>query len=68
MESFVFQIFDKLHLVFTWMLKAGGSRLSEKLLEGPPTEDTVIDMQQQDGPPTRLVNFLYRNLPSKHPL
>ena len=43
------QIFQKLHQAFAWILKAGGSRLTERLLEGPPTEDSVIDFDRQEG-------------------
>ena len=42
-------IFKKLHRAFTWLLKAGGNRLTERLLEGPPTEDSVIDLEKQEG-------------------
>lgn len=43
------QIFRKLHQGFTWLLKAGSRRLTERLLEGPPTEDSVIDVEKQEG-------------------
>ncbi|XP_052769863.1 folliculin-like [Mya arenaria] len=42
------QVFKRLHMAFVWMLKACGNRLSETLLEGPPTEDTIIDMEKQE--------------------
>lgn len=42
-------VFRRLHLAFVWMLKACGNRLSETLLEGPPTEDSIIDMEKQEG-------------------
>ncbi|XP_060147285.1 folliculin isoform X2 [Globicephala melas] len=35
-----------LHTSFAWLLKACGSRLTEKLLEGAPTEDTLVQMEQ----------------------
>ncbi|GAB6031058.1 hypothetical protein CHUAL_007870 [Chamberlinius hualienensis] len=41
-------VFANLHLWFTWILRAGGNRMMEKLLEGPPTEDTVIDLEKQE--------------------
>lgn len=41
-------VYASLHLWFTWLLKAGGNRMTEKLLEGPPTEDTVIDLEKQE--------------------
>ncbi|XP_064634567.1 folliculin-like [Lineus longissimus] len=41
-------IFRYLHLSFTWVLKACGNRLTEKLVEGPPTEDSVIDLEKQE--------------------
>ena len=55
----LFQIFKKLHLAFTWILKAGGNRLTEKLLEGPPTEDAVIDMEKQEGTAKSIIAILY---------
>ena len=42
-------IFKILHMSFVWILKACGNRLSETLLEGPPTEDSIIDMEKQEG-------------------
>lgn len=41
-------VFKILHLAFVWILKACGNRLSETLLEGPPTEDSIIDMEKQE--------------------
>lgn len=41
-------IFKILHTSFVWILKACGNRLSETLLEGPPTEDSIIDMEKQE--------------------
>ncbi|XP_023591323.1 folliculin isoform X2 [Trichechus manatus latirostris] len=35
-----------LHTSFAWLLKACGSRLTEKLLEGAPTEDTLVQMEK----------------------
>ena len=42
-------VFKILHMSFVWILKACGNRLSESLLEGPPTEDSIIDMEKQEG-------------------
>ena len=42
-------LFCKLHQIFSWILKAGGNRLTERLLEGPPTEDSIIDLEKQEG-------------------
>jgi folliculin len=42
-------IFKMLHVAFVWTLKACGSRLTETLLEGPPTEDSIIDTENQEG-------------------
>lgn len=42
-------VFKVLHTSFVWILKACGNRLSETLLEGPPTEDSIIDMEKQEG-------------------
>ncbi|XP_048762445.1 folliculin-like isoform X2 [Ostrea edulis] len=41
-------IFKTLHLSFVWILKACGNRITETLLEGPPTEDSIIDMEKQE--------------------
>ncbi|XP_074649269.1 folliculin-like isoform X2 [Tubulanus polymorphus] len=41
-------IFSQLHLRFTWILKACSNRLTEKLLEGPPTEDSIVDLEKQE--------------------
>jgi len=43
------QVFERLHRAFTWMLKAGGDRLTEKLLEGPVTEGCVVDLNRLEG-------------------
>jgi len=42
-------LFKSLHLSFTWVLKACSNRLTEKLLEGPPTEDSIVDLEKQEG-------------------
>ena len=42
-------VFCKLHGAFTWILKAGGLRLTERLVEAPPTEDAIIDCEKQEG-------------------
>ena len=42
-------LFQILHSRFTWILKACGNRLTERLLEGPPTEDSIIDLENQEG-------------------
>ncbi|KAK3089739.1 hypothetical protein FSP39_006103 [Pinctada imbricata] len=41
-------IFKLLHLAFVWILKACANRITETLLEGPPTEDSIIDMEKQE--------------------
>lgn len=35
--------------LFSRLLKACGSRLTEKLLEGAPTEDTLVQMEKLAG-------------------
>lgn len=35
--------------MFSRLLKACGSRLTEKLLEGAPTEDTLVQMEKLAG-------------------
>ena len=41
-------IFAKLHQAFTKVLRQGGSRLKELLLEAPPREDSIIDFEKQE--------------------
>ncbi|XP_023210472.1 folliculin-like [Centruroides sculpturatus] len=41
-------IFSILHLWFTWILQAGASRLSERLVEGLPSEDTIIQLEKEE--------------------
>uniref|UniRef100_A0A8B9KC66 Folliculin n=1 Tax=Astyanax mexicanus TaxID=7994 RepID=A0A8B9KC66_ASTMX len=40
-------LWASLHASFSWLLKACGSRLTEKLLEGAPTEDTLVLIERQ---------------------
>ncbi|CAL8257779.1 unnamed protein product [Boreogadus saida] len=40
-------LWASLHSSFSWLLKACGSRLTEKLLEGAPTEDTLVLKERQ---------------------
>ncbi|XP_057690424.1 folliculin [Corythoichthys intestinalis] len=40
-------LWSSLHSSFSWLLKACGSRLTEKLLEGAPTEDTLVLIERQ---------------------
>ncbi|NP_001161542.1 folliculin-like protein [Saccoglossus kowalevskii] len=42
-------IFKYLHMSFAWILKACGNRLTEKVLEGSPTEDALIHLEKQEG-------------------
>ena len=41
-------VFEQIHQRFTWILKAGSNRLTERLLEGPPTEDSIIDLEKTE--------------------
>lgn len=50
-------IFKKTHIVFSWILQTGGNRLQETILEGPPTEDSILDLQKQEG-----IKFITANL------
>lgn len=52
-------IFKILHVSFVWILKACGNRITETLLEGPPTEDSIIDMEKQEG---NIIIFLSTSL------
>lgn len=38
-------LFATLHQRFSWMLKACGNRITEKLLEGPPKEELLTDLE-----------------------
>lgn len=40
-------LWASLHTSFAWLLKSCGSRLTEKLLEGAPTEDTLVQREKQ---------------------
>lgn len=40
-------LWASLHASFSWLLKACGSRLTEKLLEGAPTEDTLVLIERK---------------------
>ncbi|XP_072102990.1 folliculin isoform X2 [Mobula birostris] len=40
-------LWASLHSSFAWLLKSCGSRLTEKLLEGAPTEDTLVQREKQ---------------------
>src|SRR6218665_330416 len=42
-------VFKWLHKAFTWLLKAGSNRLIERMVEGPPTEESAVDMEKQEG-------------------
>ena len=42
-------LFRYLHMVLAWILKAGGRRLTEKVLEGPPKEEALIDLDNEEG-------------------
>uniref|UniRef100_A0AAY4A2F9 Folliculin n=2 Tax=Denticeps clupeoides TaxID=299321 RepID=A0AAY4A2F9_9TELE len=41
-------LWASLHTSFSWLLKACGSRLTEKLLEGAPTEDTLVLIEREE--------------------
>lgn len=55
-------IFKILHTSFVWILKACGNRLSETLLEGPPTEDSIIDMEKQEETEEGFVKLFKKEL------
>lgn len=40
-------LFATLHRRFSWMLKACGNRITEKLLEGPPKEELLTELEVQ---------------------
>ncbi|KAG8192841.1 hypothetical protein JTE90_014621 [Oedothorax gibbosus] len=42
------EVFPYLHLWFTWILKAGAVRISERLVESFPNEDAFIDLERQE--------------------
>ncbi|XP_055934731.1 folliculin-like [Argiope bruennichi] len=42
------EVFPYLHMWFTWILKAGAMRISERLVESFPNEDTFIDLERQE--------------------
>jgi len=55
-------VFCMLHVAFLWILKACGNRISETLLEGPPTEDTIIDMEKQEETEEGFIKIFTRKL------
>ncbi|KAL4239804.1 hypothetical protein ACF0H5_000607 [Mactra antiquata] len=55
-------VFKVLHTSFVWILKACGNRLSETLLEGPPTEDSIIDMEKQEETEEGFVKLFSKKL------
>lgn len=51
-------LFQYLHQYFSWILKAGAHRMTEKVLEGPPREELLTDFeaqQQMDQPESNNV-------------
>ncbi|CAG5126782.1 unnamed protein product [Candidula unifasciata] len=55
-------VFQMLHMAFLWILKACGSRITETLLEGPPTEDTIIDMEKQEETEEGFIKIFTRKI------
>ncbi|KAK3883195.1 hypothetical protein Pcinc_012469 [Petrolisthes cinctipes] len=43
------QVWSGLHSSFTWLLKAGGLRLQERLVEGPPVTQLIMDGSESSG-------------------
>ncbi|XP_077979941.1 folliculin-like isoform X2 [Glandiceps talaboti] len=60
-------IFKYLHMSFAWILKACGNRLTEKLLEGSPTEDALIDLEKQEETEEGFIKISTRPKPEKTP-
>ncbi|XP_025081597.1 folliculin-like isoform X2 [Pomacea canaliculata] len=58
-------IFKMLHVAFVWTLKACGSRITETLLEGPPTEDSIIDMEKQEETEEGFIKLYSRKISSE---
>ncbi|XP_070580543.1 folliculin-like [Ptychodera flava] len=58
-------IFKYLHMSFAWILKACGNRLTEKLLEGTPTEDALIDLEKQEETEEGFIKITKRSKPQK---
>ena len=54
-------VFEQIHKRFTWILKAGSNRLTERLLEGPPTEDSIIDLEKQEETEEGFVKLYVKN-------
>ncbi|XP_041363067.1 folliculin-like [Gigantopelta aegis] len=55
-------VFKLLHLSFVWILKSCSNRISETLLEGPPTEDSIIDMEKQEETEDGFIKVYTRKL------
>lgn len=50
-------LWASLHSSFSWLLKACGSRLTEKLLEGAPTEDTLVLIERQTEQEEEMIGW-----------
>ncbi|CAL1546523.1 unnamed protein product [Lymnaea stagnalis] len=55
-------VFRMLHVAFLWILKSCGNRITETLLEGPPTEDTIIDMEKQEETEEGFIKIYMRKV------
>ncbi|XP_076331134.1 folliculin isoform X2 [Tachypleus tridentatus] len=60
------EVFICLHLWFTWLLRAGANRLTERLLEGLPCEDTVVDLERQEETEEGFVEVHTKKVPMSY--
>ncbi|XP_067672296.1 folliculin-like [Haliotis asinina] len=60
-------VFKVLHFSFIWILKACGNRMTETLLEGPPTEDSIIDMEKQEETEEGFIKLYSRKISENQP-
>lgn len=55
-------IFPKMHQAFTNVLRQGGQRVRELLVEGPPTEDAIIDFEKQEETEEGFVKLFTKSI------
>lgn len=58
------QLFRYLHMMFSWILMAGGSRLTERILEGPPNEEAFLDFASEEETEEGFIKVTKKELDS----
>lgn len=60
-------LFRYLHMTFSWILKVGGSRMTERQLEGPPKEDTLVDLENEEETEEGFIKVATKPAPLENP-